>query len=87
MYAFRKPFTAGSYVEPSSFGGVGYKSILVTAQVLGYTLSKFIGIKVVAEVAAAPPGHPPADAGWQRGGSTAAVRSDAGPLQCPLALL
>jgi hypothetical protein len=49
MYAFRKPFTAGSYLEPS-FAGLGFKSILVTAQVLGYTLSKFIGIKVVAEV-------------------------------------
>jgi hypothetical protein len=49
MYGFRKPFTAGAYAEPS-LGGVDSKSILVTAQVLGYTLSKFIGIKVVAEV-------------------------------------
>jgi Family of unknown function (DUF5690) len=49
MYAFRKPFTAGSFAE-LSLGGVGFKSILVTAQVLGYTLSKFIGIKVVSEV-------------------------------------
>jgi hypothetical protein len=49
MYAFRKPFTAGTYAEPA-LGGVGYKALLVTAQVLGYTLSKFIGIKVVAEV-------------------------------------
>jgi hypothetical protein len=48
MYAFRKPFTAGDYA--ASYGGIGYKTILVTAQVLGYTLSKFIGIKVVAEV-------------------------------------
>jgi hypothetical protein len=29
---------------------MGYKTVLVTAQVLGYTLSKFLGIKVVAEV-------------------------------------
>jgi hypothetical protein len=49
MYAFRKPFTAGSYAELSVWG-IGYKTVLVTAQVLGYTLSKFIGIKVVAEV-------------------------------------
>jgi hypothetical protein len=49
MYAFRKPFTAGTYAELSVWG-VGYKTILVTAQVLGYTLSKFIGIKVVSEV-------------------------------------
>jgi hypothetical protein len=49
MYAFRKPFTAGSYAG-LSLGGVGFKTILVTAQILGYTLSKIIGIKIVAEV-------------------------------------
>jgi len=49
MYAYRKPFTAGTY-EDVSLGGVGFKTILVTAQVLGYTLSKFLGIKVIAEV-------------------------------------
>ena len=49
MYAFRKPFTAASYRRRRVWG-VGYKTVLVTAQVLGYTLSKFLGIKVVAEV-------------------------------------
>ncbi len=49
MYAFRKPFTAGLYSELSLWG-IGFKTVLVTAQVLGYTLSKFLGIKVVAEV-------------------------------------
>src|SRR5262249_40649212 len=49
MYAFRKPFTAGTYADVS-LGGVGYKTLLVTAQVLGYTLSKFLGIKTVAEI-------------------------------------
>lgn len=49
MYAFRKPFTAASF-EDLFFWGMGYKTVLVTAQVLGYTLSKFLGIKVVAEV-------------------------------------
>jgi hypothetical protein len=49
MYAFRKPFTAGVYSDVS-LGGVGFKSILITAQMLGYTLSKFLGIKVIAEV-------------------------------------
>lgn len=48
MYGFRKPFTAGSY-DPAVFG-VGFKTLLVTSQVLGYTLSKFIGIKVIAEM-------------------------------------
>lgn len=49
MYAFRKPFTAGAYAD-DSLAGVGYKTVLVIAQVLGYTLSKFVGIKVVSEV-------------------------------------
>lgn len=46
MYGFRKPFTAGAY------GGADAKAWLVTAQVLGYMLSKFIGIKVIAEMTA-----------------------------------
>jgi hypothetical protein len=49
MYAFRKPFTAATYAN-LSLAGIGYKTVLVIAQVLGYTLAKFIGIKVIAEV-------------------------------------
>src|SRR5262245_55158020 len=49
MYAFRKPFTAANYQYVTDWG-MGYKTLLVTAQVLGYTLSKFLGIKVIAEV-------------------------------------
>jgi hypothetical protein len=49
MYAFRKPFTAAGYQDMVVWG-MGYKTVLVTAQVLGYTLSKFLGIRVVAEV-------------------------------------
>ena len=49
MYAFRKPFTAAGY-QDLVIGGVGFKAVLVIAQVLGYTVSKFIGIKVVAEI-------------------------------------
>jgi ABC-type arginine transport system permease subunit len=44
MYGFRKPFTA------AGFGGAETKAWLVTAQVIGYMLSKFIGIKVIAEM-------------------------------------
>ena len=51
MYAFRKPFTAATY-EGIEWLGIGYKTILVAAQVFGYTLSKFIGIKVVSEMPA-----------------------------------
>src|SRR5262245_66530267 len=48
MYAFRKPFTAGTFsTEPFA---AGFKTWLVLAQVLGYTISKFIGIKVIAEM-------------------------------------
>lgn len=49
MYAFRKPFTAAGFAD-YEWGGIGYKTLLVTTQVLGYTLSKFIGIKVIAEM-------------------------------------
>src|SRR5262249_39450529 len=49
MYAFRKPFTAASYPDPV-VAGIDFKVILVTAQVAGYMLSKFLGIKVVAEM-------------------------------------
>jgi len=51
MYAFRKPFTTGLY-ENYELWGMGYKSILIIAQVFGYMLSKIIGIKVIAELKA-----------------------------------
>ncbi|MDL5510443.1 DUF5690 family protein [Arenibacter sp. M-2] len=51
MYAFRKPFTVATF-EDLSFAGVDYKIILIIAQVLGYMLSKFIGIKVISELQA-----------------------------------
>ena len=51
MYAFRKPFTAATY-ENEIWLGVSFKTILVASQVGGYTLSKFIGIKVVSEMPA-----------------------------------
>ena len=53
MYAFRKPFTAATY-EGHAWLGLEFKTVLVAAQVSGYTLSKFIGIKVVSEM---PPKH------------------------------
>ncbi len=49
MYAFRKPFTAASFAGGHVWG-LEEKTVLVTAQVLGYMLSKFIGIRVVAEM-------------------------------------
>ena len=49
MYAFRKPFTAASF-QHLSFLSVGYKVWLVIAQTIGYTLSKFYGIRFIAEL-------------------------------------
>ncbi len=51
IYGLRKPFTAATY-EEQALWGVGYKAVLVTAQVVGYTLSKFLGIRVIAEMSA-----------------------------------
>lgn len=53
MYAFRRPFTAATYADvPGWEGVVDFKVALVIAQVAGYALSKFIGVKVVSEMAA-----------------------------------
>jgi hypothetical protein len=48
MYGFRKPFTAATYSDPAF--GLGLKTWLVTAQIAGYALSKFLGIKIIAEM-------------------------------------
>jgi len=53
MYAFRKPFTAATFdgaVQLPWVGALDYKIFLIISQVIGYTLSKFIGIKVVSEM-------------------------------------
>ncbi|MFT3825447.1 MAG: DUF5690 family protein [Chitinophagaceae bacterium] len=47
MYAFRKPFTAAGY-EGLAFVGISYKVWLVVAQVIGYMLSKFYGIRFIS---------------------------------------
>ena len=49
MYAFRKPFAVATF-ENLSVLGIDYKILLLIAQVLGYMLSKFIGIKVISEL-------------------------------------
>ena len=52
MYGFRKPFTAATYADTPGWFGLDAKTLLVTAQVLGYTVSKFVGIGVVARMPA-----------------------------------
>ena len=53
VYGFRKPFTAGTY-DAAGAWGLGFKELIVLTQVAGYTLSKFAGIRVIAEL---PPRH------------------------------
>ncbi|HSJ02436.1 MAG TPA: DUF5690 family protein, partial [Verrucomicrobium sp.] len=48
MYAFRRPFTVGTYEGLTVFGA-DYKSVAVVVQIMGYMMSKFVGIKVVSE--------------------------------------
>jgi hypothetical protein len=50
MYGFRKPFTATGYEEFPKMLGLTFKSLIGISQLLGYILSKFIGIKVVSEM-------------------------------------
>lgn len=49
MYAFRKPFTVAGF-EGLQFLQVDYKVWLVIAQVMGYMLSKFYGIRFISSL-------------------------------------
>jgi Family of unknown function (DUF5690) len=49
MYAFRKPFTSGTF-DDMTVWGIDLKIALVVAQVLGYMVSKFVGIKLISEM-------------------------------------
>jgi hypothetical protein len=51
MYAFRKPFSAAKF-EGLFFASseIELKTVLVASQIVGYSLSKFVGIKVCSEV-------------------------------------
>lgn len=51
VYAFRKTFAAATF-DNQYFLGIDYKVWLVTFQVVGYALSKFIGIRLIAELKA-----------------------------------
>jgi len=53
MYAFRKPFAAAKFDgEVFWFFGatIGLKTALVISQIIGYAISKYVGIKVCSEV-------------------------------------
>lgn len=51
MYGFRKPFAAATF-EGEGALGFDLKATLVLSQIVGYTLSKFLGVKLVTELAA-----------------------------------
>src|SRR6516164_6467629 len=49
MYAFRKPFAAATFGHVDGWHyAMDFKVALVIAQLLGYAISKFIGIRVIA---------------------------------------
>jgi hypothetical protein len=47
MYMFRKPFTAATF-EELQFWGIQFKVLLVISQVIGYAISKFVGITFIS---------------------------------------
>ncbi len=49
IFALRKTFGVATY-EGLSYWGIDFKILMVTFQVIGYLISKFIGIKVVSEL-------------------------------------
>lgn len=49
VYALRKPFTAASF-ENAEFFDMDYKVVVTISQILGYVVSKFIGIKLISEL-------------------------------------
>jgi hypothetical protein len=49
MYMFRKPFTAAGY-QSETIADWDQKSVLVGTQVLGYLISKLIGVKVISQM-------------------------------------
>ena len=49
MYAFRKPLSAATF-EGLTYWGMDYKIIALISQVIGYTCSKFLGIKIVSSM-------------------------------------
>ena len=50
MYAFRKPFAAATYDGFDKVAGLDLKTALVISQIVGYTLSKVIGMRVCSEL-------------------------------------
>jgi len=52
VFALRKAFSVATF-DGISYWGISYKVWLVTFQMIGYGLSKFVGIKIISELKAA----------------------------------
>lgn len=51
MYAFRRPYTVGTYSGLTLFGTeINLKTAFVISQLIGYTISKYVGIKFCSEI-------------------------------------
>lgn len=51
MYAFRKPISAAHFAHVEGWhSAVDFKTSLLIAQIIGYALAKFLGIKFIAEM-------------------------------------
>jgi Family of unknown function (DUF5690) len=58
IYAFRKPFTSATYSDYSLFASfvtdagdaIPFKQAAVTAQMMGYMVAKFLGIRILSEL-------------------------------------
>ena len=49
VYALRKPFTAATF-DNMMVWGFSFKSVVTIAQILGYMISKYAGIKIISEL-------------------------------------
>ena len=50
MYAFRKPVAAGTFLDSNAIWGLHYKTAVVIIQLIGYVVSKFVGIRFISEM-------------------------------------
>lgn len=49
VYALRKPYTAASFADVEFFD-MDYKVVVTVSQIIGYVISKFVGIKLISEL-------------------------------------
>ena len=49
FYPFRRAYTAATFTDLAYFG-ISFKILIITAQVIGFAVSKAIGVKVVSEM-------------------------------------